>query len=648
MSTNSSGYLRRLGRAIDSHDDDRIVTLVETAIKEDPSNAGILTWSCLATSDNLYLRRVVSYALSKTASEQPPYLWAPLAHFLTTSWSEDQSTLANVLSSLTRYRAHDDVLTAVLAPSFGSFATHCLDSSPIVQDGICGLLISMGERKLLSKLLSQQQAEMLVAHLNSVPVIAGMGSEVAESIQALSSDAPPNLPNDHRVRIVEEERTLSELASSALPVAVLRLVREALATARASYECREQAERSGGIVEQVTLSGSDPNKGRLAIETFEKLVHSWRMAVREAVASVAPDVAATMKTYALVPAPGSFLLRFIVSVEQPEVFSAAFERMMGLVQDPEQAFSSSNLSAESKGHFFQFIETLAQRRLDATIGLTDARSFEGARTRIRSRHIAPAIKRMKQEPEGITTRSQIQATLEGASQRHGHLEIVTEDGRALKGEVPRGRRSVLLQKVIGRQYLFTLDEVVTPAVSGETKSRLELVSVDASSTSTTMPIGDSLQPQRELASGDVPQQDRLDRIVEVVKLVSAGSEPNPAEMRMADTSSSKRHIDYMKHGAKVLGLVGQDGTITDAGQRLAQLPESRILDFLSVQFELSMVARRWKEWASARDLHKLDPGAAEQFLLGSRLSMSMAKRRGRTLKTWVVAFQERRLGNVDP
>ena len=430
-----------------------------------------------------------------------------------------------------------------------------------------------------------------------------MGSEVADSIQALSLDAPPDVPNDHRDRIVEQERTLSELASSALPVAVLRLVGEALATARASYECREQAERGGGIVEQVTLIGSDPNKGRLAIETFEKLVHSWRMAVREAVASVAPDVASTMKTYALVPAPGSFLLRFIVSVKQPEVFSGAFEHMMRLAQDPEQAFSSSSLSAESKGHFFQFIETLAQRNLDATIGLTDARSFEGARTRIRSRRIAPAIERMKQEPEGITTRSQVQATLEGASQRHGHLEIVTEDGSALRGEVPPGRRSVLLQKVIGRQYLFTLDKVVTPAVSGESKSRLVLVSLDASSTNTTMPVGDSLQPQRELASGDVPQQDRLDRIVEVVKLVSAGSEPNPAEMRMAGTSSSKRHIDYMKHGAKVLGLLGQDGTITDAGQRLAQLPESRILDFLSVQFELSMVARRWKEWTSAKDLH---------------------------------------------
>ena len=639
MTPSSSGYLRILGRAIDSDDEYLILTLVETAIKEDPSNAGILTWSCLATSNNSYLRRVVSYALSKTASEQPPYLWAPLAHFLTTPWSEDQSTLVNVLSALTRYRAHDDLLTAVLAPRFGSFATYCLNSSPIVQDGICGLLISMGERKLLSRLLSQQQAEILVTPLNSVSVIAGMGSEVAESIQALSSDAPPDVPNDHRVRIVEEERTLSELASSALPVAVLRLVREALATARASYECREQAERGGGIVEQVTLSGSDPNKGRLAIETFEKLVHSWRMAVREAVASVAPDVASTMKTYALVPAPGSFLLRFIVSVKQPEVFSVAFERMMRLAQDPEQAFSSSKLSAESKDHFFQFIETLAQKNLDATIGLTDARSFEGARTRIRSRRIAPAIERMKQEPEGITTRSQIQATLEGASQRHGHLEMVTEDGRALKGEVPRGRRSVLLQKVIGRQYLFTLDEVVTPAVSGESKSRLELVSVDASSTNTTMPIGDFLQPQRELASGDVPQQDRLDRIVKVVKIVSAGSEPNPAEMQMPGTSSSDRHIDYMKHGAKVLGLLGQDGTITDAGQRLAQLPESRILDFLSVQFELSMVARRWEEWASARDLHELDSGAAEEFLLRSNFSMSMAKRRGRTLKKWVVVFQ---------
>ena len=53
MTPSSSGYLRILGRAIDSHDEELVLALVETAIKEDPSYAGILTWSCLATSDNV-------------------------------------------------------------------------------------------------------------------------------------------------------------------------------------------------------------------------------------------------------------------------------------------------------------------------------------------------------------------------------------------------------------------------------------------------------------------------------------------------------------------------------------------------------------------------------------------------------------------
>ena len=110
---------------------------------------------------------------------------------------------------------------------------------------------------------------------------------------------------------------------------------------------------------------------------------------------------------------------------------------------------------------------------------------------------------------------------------------------------------------------------------------------------------------------------------------------------MDDTASSLRHVDYMRHGAKVLALLAQDGSITQQGAQLARLPDSRVLDFLSVQFELSAVGGLWKRWANATDLYQLEPTTAETFLLEHGLSASMAKRRGRTLRRWLEKFKRR-------
>jgi hypothetical protein len=110
-------------------------------------------------------------------------------------------------------------------------------------------------------------------------------------------------------------------------------------------------------------------------------------------------------------------------------------------------------------------------------------------------------------------------------------------------------------------------------------------------------------------------------------------------LEMPDTPSSVRHIDYMRHAGKVLGLLDDYGSLTAAGKVLADLPDTRALDFLSVQFELSVVGRLWKRWANVDDLHQLDEHSAEEFLLDSGLSSSMAERRGRTLRKWLEEFK---------
>ena len=48
--------------------------------------------------------------------------------------------------------------------------------------------------------------------------------------------------------------------------------------------------------------------------------------------------------------------------------------------------------------------------------------------------------------------------------------------------------------------------------------------------------------------------------------------------------------------------------------RARLLPESRVWDFLSVQFELSVVGSLWKRWADANDLYDLDPAYLVEYL----------------------------------
>jgi len=150
------------------------------------------------------------------------------------------------------------------------------------------------------------------------------------------------------------------------------------------------------------------------------------------------------------------------------------------------------------------------------------------------------------------------------------------------------------------------------------------------------------EPRRdEMGSGDVPQQDSLERVVQVIRIMAGGDEVTPKTMGMPESPSSERHINYMKHAAKVLGLLDDEGGLLKAGEDVAALPPSKVGAFLALQFELSRIGRAWKEWASVEVLDDLDESSATPFLLAMGLSKAMAKRRGRTLSKWLGQFKNR-------
>ena len=627
MTPEVAAILRRIEAALAKESSPRVLNGVEALLEREPTEAALILWAKFSSVEDPYFRRVLSYAVAKTAASQPRHLWGAIVSYVVSLRSDDEATLINTLSALQLYEEHDDILVAILAPGFGAFAVQCARAGSSVADALAELVTCFAEREVLTKLLSRSQAQVVREYI-----------EDGDALEILDLNEFPETLPDARPRLRSEAKILGDAAQT--PSRHLtKLLLSHIEVALESYASREQAAALDGIVEEIALSGSDPARGRLSVETFGKLIHEWKTVIQLGAASLAPDAEPTLQTYLLTPARGSFVLRFLVTADRLDPVTEIFERVARISEDPERMIPASELSQETKNHVTQFLEILAQKRLSATLSHTDARFFRRSSRRIISNKLTLALRNLRQTQETSVT-SSVVGVLEGASYRNGSFEISTEEQGLVRGTVPRAQRRLLLQKVIGRNYVFEIDEKITVGATGDTKRNWILVQVS--------PVADEVVPMQDqvavlpqvITSADVPQQDRLDRIVAVVRLVAEGVDVQPTRLQMADTPSSQRHIDYMRHGAKVLGLLASDGTLTTPGRQLAQLPESRVLDFLSVQFELSVVGRLWKRWADANDLYELNPESSVDFLVENQLSPSMARRRGRTLRRWLDKFKQ--------
>jgi hypothetical protein len=326
----------------------------------------------------------------------------------------------------------------------------------------------------------------------------------------------------------------------------------------------------------------------------------------------------------------------LIESSQRSVVDQSFRELIRLAQTPAELVSDPTLTPETRAQVFSFLDLLAQKELNAVISFTDADRFTSLRQLIRARTLSPQLHKLKQRRKATTDGSrEVTGLLEAANHRVGSFEIIADDSEQIKGDVPTYKKTLLLQKVIGRRYKFGLKETVVTGTPGREERHTVLTSVSATEGATPLEPELFKTETGPLQTADVPQQDRLDRIVAVVRVIATGVELVPERLQMEDTASSRRHLDYMKHGAKVLDFMLEDGSLTPAGFSLAHLPDSRVLDLLSVQFELSVVGRRWKDWAGAKDLRQLDPETAIRFLTESGLPKSMAERRGRTLRRWL-------------
>ena len=184
---------------------------------------------------------------------------------------------------------------------------------------------------------------------------------------------------------------------------------------------------------------------------------------------------------------------------------------------------------------------------------------------------------------------------------------------------------------------------------------LGIQAIEGDTSETDVPERSTWSIRDPVSSDHIPQQDNLDRIFQVMRLVASGIAVTPSKMGMKEGTdkergNSKRHIDYMKHGAKVLGLLSDSGVLTPAGETLVMLTHEKAMKFLSLQFQATIVGRAWINWSNVREIEELDPDSAVEFLReravcgtgknqGKPLTDSMLERRGRTLRKWVEEFK---------
>ena len=134
----------------------------------------------------------------------------------------------------------------------------------------------------------------------------------------------------------------------------------------------------------------------------------------------------------------------------------------------------------------------------------------------------------------------------------------------------------------------------------------------------------------KFGSAVVPQTDSLERVIQVVEIVARTGGISDEQIGL-----SPRHVNYVRHAARLLGLLTADDGLTSVGRKLVTLQPNKRTTLLAAQFEESECGRAWLSWAQVTSLEHLDPESAFSFL-GERsvLPASMVQRRGRTLRRW--------------
>jgi hypothetical protein len=143
-------------------------------------------------------------------------------------------------------------------------------------------------------------------------------------------------------------------------------------------------------------------------------------------------------------------------------------------------------------------------------------------------------------------------------------------------------------------------------------------------------------------SHDIPQADRLERVVDLSSLLIQypHSLPTVRQQFLDRNGITERQFSYYRRAAEILNLADERVQPTTACFMLDRLSEKSKKRFLAHQFIASKVGLAWFKWQNAHDLSEIKPERAREFLLEvcPSLSESTVERRAKTLQSWLRYF----------
>ncbi|ELS49693.1 hypothetical protein C789_530 [Microcystis aeruginosa FACHB-905 = DIANCHI905] len=149
-------------------------------------------------------------------------------------------------------------------------------------------------------------------------------------------------------------------------------------------------------------------------------------------------------------------------------------------------------------------------------------------------------------------------------------------------------------------------------------------------------------PSIRVLSHDIPQADRLERVVDLSSLLIQypHSLPTVRQQFLDRYRITERQFSYYRRAAEILNLADERVQPTTACFMLDRLPENSKKRFLAHQFIASKVGLAWFKWQNAHDLSEIKPERAREFLLEvcPSLSESTVERRAKTLQSWLRYF----------
>lgn len=137
----------------------------------------------------------------------------------------------------------------------------------------------------------------------------------------------------------------------------------------------------------------------------------------------------------------------------------------------------------------------------------------------------------------------------------------------------------------------------------------------------------------------VPQANDIDKVIEVLGLMDAGTPLAPDSIKDLTTD---RQIRYYTDAAYAYGLATKDRQLTSAGHFvISHTNKESQYQILADRFESTDFGWAWMKWAGVEYMTDLDPDTAADFLIASASSLSevTARRRASTLRHWLTKLQ---------